>query len=326
MTFDLVIGHARQIQTLKRAIASKHLAHGYLFEGKSGVGKKQVARALAKTVLCGKGEEACGLCPSCIQFDSENHPDFLQIEPDGASIKDKQMEEFQSFVYIKPFESTTKVIVVDEAHLMTLRAQNRILKVIEEPPGHVLLIFITERMEGLLPTVLSRLQKINFNRLTATQMCSWLEAKGHDKQAAFLAAQYADGSLARALESLESVDFMEKRQAALLCLSNLHQGDVLKAFERIEPYLADKVSTISFIDLMIIWYRDALLYQVASSASLRFTQEASEQFMQLCHHVSDQQVPLYIDVAEWAKKAINANANTALVADAMLLKLTGGQL
>lgn len=326
MTFDLVVGHTRQIQALKTAIASQHLAHGYLFEGKSGVGKKQVARALAKTVLCGKGEEACGLCPSCIQFDSDNHPDFLQIEPDGASIKDKQMEEFQSFVYIKPFESATKVIIVDDAHLMTIRAQNRILKIIEEPPGHVLLIFVTERMEALLPTVLSRLQKVNFNRLTSLEIRQWLEQKGHAFETASLAAQYADGSLSRALECVESEDFMEKRQAALTCLASLHEGDVLKAFERMEPYLADKVSTISFIDLMIIWYRDALLYHVDSSTPLRFTIEVSEQFIQLCRKVSDQQVPLYIDVAEWAKKAINANANTALVADAMLLKLTGGQL
>lgn len=326
MNFDAIIGHERQIQILQKAIASHQLAHGYLFDGRGGIGKKQVALALAKTVLCGKGENACGICPSCVQFDSDNHPDYLYIEPDGLSIKDKQLESFQEFVQLKPFESETKVVIVDQADLMTVRAQNRILKIVEEPPGHVLILFISENKDALLPTVLSRLQRLSFNRIPALLMEQWLVANGYDEETGHLAALYADGALGTALKLLTAPDFYQMREAALLCLNALHEGDTLKAFERIDPYLADKVSTISFMDLMIIWYRDTLLLKYHPESPLRFTKEVTEAFESLSRYMEVQQVPLYIEIVEGAKKAIGANANHPLVAEAMLLKLTGGQL
>lgn len=322
--FSEVIGHDLQIQMLKKAIASQTLAHGYLFDGKEGIGKKKVALALAKTALCGKGDEACGICPSCIQFDSENHPDFLLIEPDGLSIKDKQMEAFQSFIYIKPFESAVKVLVVDGADAMTVRAQNRILKIVEEPPGHAIIIMIAQNREALLPTVLSRLQKLSFNRLSSDSMAAYLVKAGYDKAQAALSASYADGSLGKALAFIGSEDFQLKQTDALACIRYLHEGDVLKAFERMEPYLGDKVNTISFIELVIIWYRDALLYLTHSESTLRFSLTVSDDFEVLCAQLDPQRVPVYIEVADLAIRAINANANGPLTADAMLLKLTGG--
>lgn len=322
--FSEVIGHDLQIQMLKKAIASHTLAHGYLFDGQEGVGKRKVAMALAKTALCGKGDEACGICPSCVQFDSENHPDFLLIEPDGLSIKDKQMEEFQSFIYIKPFESSVKVLVVDGADAMTVRAQNRILKIVEEPPGHAIIIMIAKNREALLPTVLSRLQKLSFNRLSSESMAAFLIKAGYDRDQAALSASYADGSLGKALAFISSEDFQLKRTDALACLKYLHEGDVLKAFERMDPYLGDKVNTISFIELVIIWYRDALLYLTHSESTLRFSLAVSDDFEVLCAQLNPQRVPVYIEVADSAIRAINANANAPLTADAMLLKLTGG--
>ena len=326
MNFNAIIGHDRQIQILQKAIASQQLAHGYLFDGRGGIGKKQVAFALAKTMLCGKGIDPCNLCPSCVQFDSGNHPDYLYIEPDGLSIKDKQLESFQEFIQLKPFESDTKVVIVEQADLMTVRAQNRILKVIEEPPGHALILFITENKETLLPTVLSRLQLLSFNRISPEKMEPWLLTQGYEEETSHLAALYADGSLGMAVKLLSTPDFHQMREAALGCLAALHEGDTLKAFERMEPYLADKVSTISFMDLMIIWYRDTLLLKSHPDSPLRFTQEVTETFSSLSRHIEIRRVPLYIEIAESAKKAIGANANHPLVAEAMLLKLTGGQL
>lgn len=326
MTFNAIIGHERQIQILQQAIVSQKLAHGYLFDGRSGIGKKQTALALAKTALCGKGSDACNICPSCVQFDTENHPDYLYIEPDGLSIKDKQLEIFQEFIQLKPYESEIKVVVVNQADLMTTRAQNRILKIVEEPPGHALIIFITENKEALLPTVLSRLQLLSFNRMPSEKMEKWLVEKGYDETLVHLAARYSDGSLGMAIKLLTMPDFNQMREGALSMLDALHKGDTLKAFERIEPFIADKVSTISFMDLMIIWYRDTLLLKNHPESPLRFTKEVSDAFMSLSRSVEAQQVPFYIEIVEAAKQAIAANANHPLVTDAMLLKLTGGQV
>jgi DNA polymerase-3 subunit delta' len=215
---------------------------------------------------------------------------------------------------------------VDQAELMTVRAQNRILKVVEEPPGHILILFITENKDAMLPTVLSRLQRLSFNRIPPTDMENWLIEKGYEAETSHLAALYADGSLGMAIKLLTSPDFHQMREAALHCLCALHEGDTLKAFERIDPYLADKVSTISFMDLMIIWYRDTLLLKYHPESPLRFTKEVTETFDSLSKFMDAQRVPLYIEIVEGAKKAIGANANHPLVAEAMLLKLTGGQL
>lgn len=326
MSFHKIIGHAVILNSFRKAIAGETLAHGYLFDGKGGVGKKLTAMALAKTVLCGQGIEACGICASCMQFDSANHPDFLMIEPDGASIKDKQMEEFQEFIAIKPYESEYKVVVINESDTMTVRAQNRILKLVEEPPGHSLILFIAENREALLSTVRSRLQGTTFNRLSENELLEGLKRLGHDSHEAVLAARFCDGSLGIAIKLLEGEAFNALRASAEGCLTAIHSGDVLKAMDALSGVSEDKVNTVYFLDLMIIWYRDALLASRVGGAAMVFSQDRLEALEAFGRTIDMRQIPFYIQAVEWAKMAIDANANVPLALEAMALKLTGGSV
>lgn len=142
------------------ALKQNHLSHSYLLSGTEDL---RLAKEIAKHILCKQEHTACGSCSSCLKLDSDNHPDLLVIEPEGASIKNAQVEQFQEYVFIRPFESQYKIIIFNQMHLMTERAQNRMLKVLEEPPEYAVFFFLTEQADTLLETVVSRCQILNVN-------------------------------------------------------------------------------------------------------------------------------------------------------------------
>ena len=148
-----------QRQFLKTAIKEGKLSHSYIF---SGIEDLSFPLEIAKMILCKQEHTGCGSCSSCLKINSGNHPDLMIIEPDGASIKNAQVEEFQSFIYIRPFESHKKIIIFKDLDLMTARAQNRILKTLEEPPEYGMMLFMTSNIEAILETVVSRCQIIQF--------------------------------------------------------------------------------------------------------------------------------------------------------------------
>lgn len=143
------------IDFFKEALDRNHLSHSYLISGSEDI---DLAKSIAQRILCRQEHTGCGSCSSCLKLASDNHPDLMVIVPDGASIKNAQVEDFQEFIYIRPFESAHKVVLFLEAHLMTERAQNRILKVLEEPPEYAVFLFLTKHMASMLETVLSRCQ------------------------------------------------------------------------------------------------------------------------------------------------------------------------
>ncbi|HAS74197.1 MAG TPA: hypothetical protein DCS67_08655 [Clostridiales bacterium UBA8960] len=143
------------IDFFKEALDRNHLSHSYLISGSEDI---ELAKSIAQRILCKQEHTGCGSCSSCLKLASDNHPDLMIIIPDGASIKNAQVEAFQEFIYIRPFESAHKIVIFNEAHLMTERAQNRILKVLEEPPEYAVFLLLTRQMPSMLETVLSRCQ------------------------------------------------------------------------------------------------------------------------------------------------------------------------
>ena len=185
MSFNKIIGHENHIEYLKNAIINNKLSHAFIFEGIDGIGKRLIGINLAKAVFCEtQSGNACGLCRSCIKMDHNNHPDYMMIEPDGKTIKNAQIETFQEFAMIKPYDSNYKVVIIKDAEKMNASSQNRILKTLEEPPEYVVIILITNNSESLLPTVVSRCQIIKYNGLTNQQIKNYLIEKfdlSHDQ-------------------------------------------------------------------------------------------------------------------------------------------------
>lgn len=149
-----------KLNLIKEAIAANRLAHSYVFSASEEI---DPSKKITEWILCRQEHTGCGSCSSCLKLKTQNHPDLMEVHPEGASVKNAQIESLQEFLYIRPFESPYKVAVIHMAHLMTEQAQNRLLKVLEEPPEYALIFFVTHNPQGLLETIRSRCQIIDFN-------------------------------------------------------------------------------------------------------------------------------------------------------------------
>jgi DNA polymerase III delta' subunit len=155
-----VFGHQKQIEFMTRAVKAGRLAHALAFCGPEGVGKRTLAKNLAQILLCDLGT-GCGACPQCKSLSAGLHPDFLSLASDDT-IKIEQVRQLVYSLSLKPYQAKYKVAVVDRAEDMTTEAANALLKSMEEPKPHTIIILITANPYRLLPTIVSRVQKINF--------------------------------------------------------------------------------------------------------------------------------------------------------------------
>ena len=163
MEFKNIIGNTEVKDYLIKSVKQKNILHSYLFLGTSGIGKRLIAKAFAKKILCLQDSEDECTCKSCICFDGFNHPDFYLINEAGEKIKVDEIREITEKVIEKPIISNKKVYIINDAEKMTKEAQNCLLKTLEEPPEFAVLILITSNENLLLTTVKSRCMKINFH-------------------------------------------------------------------------------------------------------------------------------------------------------------------
>ncbi len=178
MAFSDIIGHKEVIKALRGALAEGKTGHAYLFLGPAGVGKKTLARAFAKQLLCLEPEaDSCG-CRSCKQMDTGYHPDFETIVPSGNSIKIDQLREMQHNAYLRPMVGTHKIFFFPEAEQLTEAAANSFLKILEEPPSGVVFLFTAVRADNILPTIRSRCQVFQLFPVPSEEIAQWLTTKG----------------------------------------------------------------------------------------------------------------------------------------------------
>jgi len=200
--FGDVRGHQRQREQLRTAVANGRLPHALLFAGPDGVGKRGVAMALAAWLQCETGgDDACGDCAACLQVSAGSHPD-VQVVTAAAGKKDigvDRVRELKRFTQLQPVRGKSKVAIIDDAHRLTVAAQNALLKTLEEPPERSLLILVANNPDALLPTVRSRGQRLQFSPLPDDLVIDILTRHDIDAVAARQLAAVADGSPGRAL-------------------------------------------------------------------------------------------------------------------------------
>src|SRR3984885_5007873 len=176
-TFSEVVGQQHVMRTLTNALREDRVAHAYIFSGARGVGKTTTARILAKALNCVKGPtaEPCNECDSCREIAAGNSLDVIEI--DAASNRGiDQVRELREMVRYAPAGGRFKVVILDEAHMLTTEASNALLKTIEEPPDKVVFVMATTQPEDLAETIRSRSQHFHFRALSFTEICGALEA------------------------------------------------------------------------------------------------------------------------------------------------------
>ena len=268
------------------ALSKSHLSHSYLISGSENL---ELAKTIASLILCRQEHTGCGSCSSCLKLASGNHPDFMVVTPDGASIKNAQVEEFQEFIFIRPFESKYKIVIFNEAHLMTERAQNRILKVLEEPPEYAVFIFMTKQMEIMLETVHSRCQILNANEDEGQVVNKILFEK-----------------------ALELVHGIEKQDAGRV----LEFGAYIKQDKSQVTQFLTQLTTI-LRDIMI--FRETHNNQLISAENLTIL-NYKEQLGKLSTNISRKKNIELIELIEEVDQRLKSNMNFDLTVDKLLFK------
>ncbi|MDP2641209.1 MAG: DNA polymerase III subunit gamma/tau [Candidatus Yanofskybacteria bacterium] len=211
-SFAEVAGQEHVVTTLRNAVRMGLLSHAYLFSGPRGTGKTTLARILAKTVNCKdpKNGEPCNTCEFCEEINRGGAIDL--IEMDAASNRGiDEIRDLKDGARFAPSRFRYKVFVIDEAHQLTKDAANALLKLLEEPPSHVIIILATTEAHKMIPTIASRCQRFDFKKLTAKEVADNLESIAKqegaaiDKEALFLIALQAEGSLRDAVSLLDKV-------------------------------------------------------------------------------------------------------------------------
>ena len=292
--FDNIVGNETAKATLKKAINLNKTSHSYMFAGIPGIGKRIIAKDFAKALLCLDENKYCNKCKSCIEFDTNNNPDFIFIEPDNGSIKIDQIRNMQKEVSEKPIISNNKVCIINDADLMTVEAQNCLLKTLEEPPAYMTIILVGTNESNFLPTIKSRCTIMYFERIKDEEIKEYLEDNLKGEIIAPNIIEIADGSIGKAINIKDKAETYEKINKIIENLEKYDIIQILKNSEDIYKLKEEIFEILEYINVLLI-------------------KKAKENY----------KYANCIEIIEETKKRIKANSNYNMCIDYMLFGIWG---
>ena len=252
MEFTDIIGNEKNKELLKSILKQQKLSHSYMFIGKEGIGKFLFANKWAKMILCQAKEELeCNKCKSCVQFDSNNHPDFYVIDQD-ETIKIEQIRNLQAKILEKPIISNKKVYIINNADTMTKEAQNCLLKTLEEPPEYVVIILIGANENIFLNTIRSRCTKISFEPLKEKELIKILKEKFNIYLDPEYLIKVAQGSVKTALSIAQKKDLYKSVQDVFENTDKYTLLDVLNKLQVLYKNKEDIQEILDYIEYIFL--------------------------------------------------------------------------
>ena len=290
--FDKIIGNEKIKQELELTIKLNKMSHSYMFLGTSGIGKKMIAKEFAKMILCQGQQKYCNKCKSCIEFDSNNNPDFQLIEPEGVSLKIDQIRQMQKKIIEAPIISEKKVYIIDDADLMTTEAQNCLLKTLEEPPEFVTIILIGSRENNFLSTIKSRCTIIKFQDIE------------NEKIKQYLSQNYGISDISENMLEVFS--------------GSIGKAEQLKSKQELYNNIIEIIENIKILDIIDILKKADIIYKSQDEKN-----EILEGMNVILFKKSKQDLRYLncIQIIEETKKRLNANANYNMCIDNMLFRI-----
>lgn len=324
-SFSEIVGHEQIKEHMQAAIREKKPFHAYLFQGEEGVGKEALARTFAAGLQCQSesADKPCKECVSCRQMESGNQPDVIWVTREKASLGvDEIREQLCNTMDIKPFSSPYKIYLVPEAEKMTEAAQNALLKTIEEPPEYGIVILMTSNISALLPTIQSRCLTMEFRPLSTAVVESYVKehCQVPDYQARASAA-FAQGNLGKAMRYAKSEDFIERKDHIISLLRHVEQMDLSEMLAVIKDLGTRKDEVRDYIDLMVLWYRDVLLFKATKDINQLLFQDEASYISREASHRSYEKIEEILQAFEKAKVRLRANVNFDITMELMLLTL-----
>lgn len=245
--FEKIIGNDKNKNILKKTIEQNKISHSYIFWGTEGIGKKKIASEYAKKILCIEQKENECKCKSCIEFDSNNNPDFQIIEPDEGKIKIEQIREMQRRVAEKPIISTKKVYIINNADTMTKEAQNCLLKTLEEPPEYIMIILICSNEDNLLSTIKSRCTRMYYEPLEIEQVKKYLKENYNEENIEEEIIKLSQGSIGKAIQLNENKQIYKNIEKIM---TDINKKDLLEIIQLSEEIYKEKEQINQILEYM----------------------------------------------------------------------------
>lgn len=322
-SFQAVRGNERLLQHLQNAAFHGRVSHAYLLVGGKGIGKHTVASAFAKLLECEAPTktDACQSCKSCRAFEHGNHPDIIWVKRIKNTLGVEIIkEQILDTIDYKPYTFSRKIYIIEDAHTMTVQAQNAFLKTLEEPPAYAHFILLAEREEPFLSTIRSRVVTLKLQGVSEDEMISYLtEEKGLEKDKSAIYAAYAQGKIGQAVALAEEEAFQGMRErvlAMLMALPQMSQGEALLLAKDLEEYKND----LRFLDIMELWYRDLLVAKTLGKTDAMIQKDYTTEILQAAR-LSPARIAAQSEAIITAKERLAQNGNFRLTLEVMLMEL-----
>ncbi len=341
--FKEIVGHEQIITHLKKAIALDRVSHAYILDGPEKSGKLMLAEAFAMALQCERVQnmlagqahsenpvyteaamEPCMQCRSCRQAMGRNQPDILYLvheKPNTISVDDVRRQINQD-IAVKPYSSKYKVYIVDEAEKMNVQAQNALLKTIEEPPSYAVILLLTTNADAFLQTIRSRCVTLSLKAVEDDKVKRFLmqSCRAPDYKADICAA-FAQGNVGRAMMLASSERFNELKDITVQLLRRLRDIPNYDLLQEIKPLNDFKEDIQDFFDLILLWYRDVLLYKASGQENRLIFQDQSYEVKRQADQVSYPGIQKNLEAIETAGRRIRANVNFELTLELLLMTI-----
>lgn len=327
-TFRDVVGHESIIGHFKSSIEQGKVAHAYLIHGEKGTGKKMLAGLFAKTLQCeAGGMDPCGTCRSCIQCDSGNQPDIIWVtheKPTVISVDDIR-EQVNNDIIIKPYSSRYKIYIIPEAELMNPQAQNALLKTIEEPPEYAVIMLLTNNLDKMLPTILSRCITLNLKPVGELDMMEYLSRMGVPQAKAKFCVGFAFGNLGKAVRLATSEEYNEIKHDCVQILKDINRMEIYDLIDAVKKMSKYKLDIYDYLDIMMMWYRDILMLKVSGSPDKLLFKEEYATLKQQANYISYEGIENVLKALDKVKVRLEANVNFDIAMELLLLTIKENQ-
>lgn len=343
LNFEQIIGHDRIKKHLVQGIYAGKVSHAYIISGEDDAGKNMIARAYANLLQCeqiGKLEPTkegkimteeeyqryqtpCGVCRSCLQASSGNHPDIINVTHEKASIGvDDIRIQVNNDIQIKPYSSQYKIYIIDEAEKLTEQAQNALLKTIEEPPSYGIILLLTNNLNSLLQTILSRCVTLKLQAVGKELIKKHLMDKHQiPDYLADLSQSFSGGNVGKAVKYATSEEFTEKKNVILHIVKFIDKLKIYEMMDEIKKMTEHKGDMVDYFDLLTLWFRDVLLYKASSEVTLLTYKNEWNIIKEHSIKYSYDKIQRIMDGIEKAKLRLKANVNSDITLELMLLTI-----
>jgi len=359
--FSDILGNEMIKEYFQRTLSNGQISHAYILTGEAGMGRKTLAKTFAMTLLCeenrddhdpdqislfddmmfhdkqdmsqsyshlGAIKDPCGQCHSCIQFQTDNHPDVIYVThaKEGIGVDDIR-EQINGTVQVKPYGSPYKIYIVDEAEKMTIQAQNALLKTLEEPPAYVVILLLTTRADAFLPTILSRCITLKLKPLYDEMIRDYLMDRLHLQKAdADVYTAFARGNLGKAISLASSDSFADMRYSIMSLLRNVRNMDMILMMETVKRWKEDRLNIQECLDFMQLWYRDVLMFKATQDMAGLIFREDYKYIRETSTKSSFRGIEKILEALDKAKQRLDANVNYELTMELLLLTIKENSL